>query len=306
MTLTKEDAQKAYDDLVAYRRCNILTKSKDHPGMVEVHHVIPLSINGSDVKDNKVALLAKEHFMAHVYLWIIHHDDEFHDQMLCALMNMHKGTKNGSRKELRDFMLMSEDYQQAREEFGRIASQIAHEANAGSKNPHYGKHWYKDLCSSACSMHEAGKQPAGWVRGRHANVDEKRVRHTAQKGRQQLGHCEPKNKGKHLCINVSTGKRIFLGDNEDVPVGFAMSSELRLMSSKQKHDEVCERKQAKHDVWLKQTQAMADYFSQHGYEATCKKFNVNMSNESMLMRFIRARKLYGITFISQPGKRRCK
>lgn len=244
--------------------------------------------------------------MAHVYLWIIHHDDEFHDQMLCALMSMHKGTKNGSRKELRDFMLMSEDYQQAREEFGQVASQIAHEANVGSKNPHYGKHWYKDPCSSACSMHEEGKQPAGWVRGRHANVDEKHAKHTAQKGRQQRGHCEPKNKGKHLCINASTGKRIFLSDNEEVPAGFARSSELRLTSSKRKHVEACERKRAKHDAWLKQTQAMASYFSLHGYEATCKKFNVNMSNESMLMRFIRARRLYGITFISQPGKRRDK
>ena len=52
--------------------------------------------------------------------------------MTSALMNMHKGTKNGSRKEFRDFILMSEDYQQAREEFGKIASKIASVANGGN------------------------------------------------------------------------------------------------------------------------------------------------------------------------------
>ena len=52
--------------------------------------------------------------------------------MTSALMNMLKGTKNGNRKELRDFILMSDDYQQAREEFGKIASKIASEANGGN------------------------------------------------------------------------------------------------------------------------------------------------------------------------------
>lgn len=64
--------------------------------------------------------------------------------MTSALMNMHKGTKNGSRKELRDFILMSEDYQQAREEFGKIASKIASVANKGEKNSAFGKHWIRN------------------------------------------------------------------------------------------------------------------------------------------------------------------
>ena len=129
MTMTKEEAQKAYTDLIAYRQQNVLTKSKKNPGKIEVHHIVPISMNGLDEELNKVALFAKEHFMAHVYLWIIHHDDQFHDQMTGALMNMHKGTKNGSRKELRDFILMSEDYQQAREEFGKIVSKLLQQAN---------------------------------------------------------------------------------------------------------------------------------------------------------------------------------
>ena len=132
MTMTKEEAQKAYDDLISYRQQNVLVKSKENPGKIEVHHIVPVSIGGLNEESNKVALLAKEHFIAHVYLWIIHHDDEYHNQMTSALMNMHKGSLTGNRKNLRDFILMSEDYQQAREEFGKIASKIASEANGGN------------------------------------------------------------------------------------------------------------------------------------------------------------------------------
>lgn len=183
MTMTKEEAQKAYDELVASRKQNVLTKSKEHPGRIEIHHIIPTSMNGLDVEENKIALLAKEHFMAHVYLWIIHHDDEFHDQMLCALMNMHKGTVNGNRKELRDFILMSEDYQQAREEFGKLASKILSEANKGEKNPHYGKHWYKDPNSKAYGLFNENEQPIGWIRGKYLTENERILSGSSGKGK---------------------------------------------------------------------------------------------------------------------------
>lgn len=110
MTITREEAQHAYDALVAHRQQHTLAKSRDNPGQVEVHHIVPVSMGGSDSSANKVALLAREHFMAHVYLWAIHHDDEFHDAMTAALVDMHHGTKHGSRKHIRDFILMSEDY----------------------------------------------------------------------------------------------------------------------------------------------------------------------------------------------------
>jgi len=45
-------------------------------------------------------------------------------------------------------------------------------------------------------------------------------------------------------------------------------------------------------------QDMIDYFTKYGYEATCKKFNVNITLEAMIMRFTRARKKYGIVFKS--------
>lgn len=67
-----------------------------------------------------------------------------------------------------------------------------------------------------------------------------------------------------------------------------------------------EQNQLAKKAWLQETQEMADYYTNYGYEATCKKFNVSMSQESMLMRFIRCRKLYGIHFESMrlSGKKR--
>ena len=41
----------------------------------------------------------------------------------------------------------------------------------------------------------------------------------------------------------------------------------------------------------------------YGYEATCKKFNINTSLQSLVMKFIRARNLYGIHFESQSKKK---
>ena len=356
--ITKEEALQAYDSLIQYRRQDVLFKSKENHGKIEVHHIVPTSIGGTDNDVNKIALLAKEHFMAHVYLWIIHHDDEFHAQMTCALMNMHKGTKNGFRKELREFILMSEEYQQAREEFGKISSKMFSEANKGEKNPHFGQHWYKDPNSSNCKMFFDGDEPEGWIRGKYFSENERlsatknitgrvwihnKVANTnrllpknqafclVETGEWEFGHTQkpiskeglsnirsarmrqnykyhtPKNKGQYRYINQKTNEIKYFSSNESIPEGFVKTKTLRKQQLEQqkaiKDNSKIEKELAK-KKWLEETQIMADYYIKYGYEATCKKFNVSMSQESMLMRFIRARKLYGITFESQSGKKR--
>lgn len=171
--ITKEEAEKAYQELVQLRRSEILVKSNENPGKIEIHHIIPVSCNGEDVDENKIALYAKEHFMAHVYLWIIHHDDEFHDQTLCALNKMIQGTLNGNRQELRDFILASEEYQKAREEFAQYSSKLLFEANTGSNNHSYGKHWYYDPITLSCNQFFDTEVPEGFILGRKFKNPEK-------------------------------------------------------------------------------------------------------------------------------------
>lgn len=140
--ITKEEAIKAYDQLIQLRRTKQLVRSKEDLGKVETHHILPTSCGGEDVSENRINLLAKEHFMAHVYLWAIHHEDEFHYKTMCALNMMVKGTLTGNRKELRDFILLSEEYQKAREEFAKIISQNMSQTMLDPrKNYSFGKIW---------------------------------------------------------------------------------------------------------------------------------------------------------------------
>lgn len=58
--------QKHYDLLIERARARVLS------GYVEVHHVIPRCIGGSDDKCNLVQLTAEEHYVAHQLLHKIH------------------------------------------------------------------------------------------------------------------------------------------------------------------------------------------------------------------------------------------
>lgn len=356
--ISKEEALYAYSDLIQYRTQNVLVKSKQNPGQIEIHHIVPTSIGGIDDNSNKIALLAKEHFMAHVYLWVIHHDDNYHDQMTYALMNMHKGSLTGNRKNLREFILASSEYQKAREEFAKMSSISLSKANAGNKNPSFGKHWFKDPKSLKSKLFFNGDKPKGWIKGKHVSENEKVSATKNMKGRiwiyndsikenrllpkdqafslvetgeWKFGHMQkpiskegvenirmarrnynykyhcPKNKGKYRYINQKTNEIKYFSLEENIPKDFVRTNALRKLQLDQQtatgNTSMTKREQAK-KKWLEETQAMANYFTKYGYKATCEKFNVSMSQESMIMRFIRARKLYGIIFKSQPGKRR--
>lgn len=191
--ITKEEAEKLYADLIQLRRSDILIKSKDNPGAIEIHHIIPISCGGLDEDSNKIALYAKEHFMAHVYLYIIHRNMEYHDQMTCALMNMHKGTLNGSRQELRDYILASEEYQLAREDFAKIFSKKSSKINKGKNNPMHGKHWYYNPETNESKPFIEGEQPNEWVLGKPMSNDAK-------------NKCGKSNKGKIWIRNIKTNE----------------------------------------------------------------------------------------------------
>ena len=294
MTMTKEEAQKAYDDLIAYRRQNVLVKSKDHPGMIEKHHIIPISINGLDIDENKIALLAKEHFMAHVYLWIIHHDDEFHDQMLCALMNMHKGTINGNRKELRDFILMSENYQQAREEFGKLASKIASEANKGNKNSQYGKHWIRNPITKE-SKHINSNEilPDGWEYGRYQPKTAKVIA--------QLKQIHSSNKGKIKIYNSSTNECKLIDKNIPIPLGFEKRGRALSNAAKQRIHEyhVKNNNENIKPKRIAELRPMYEYYVNHGWQKFKEHFDYQYSQAN----FIGLCKCYLPEYKSSRGKK---
>lgn len=210
--MTKDEAVKAYDQLVQFRQQNQLQKTSENPGKVESHHILPISCGGEDVPKNRINLLAKEHFMAHVYLWIIHHEDEFHYQTVCALNMMVKGSLNGSRKELRDFILLSEEYQKAREEYAQFTSETIGKKISGEKNGAYGKHWYYNPVTLSCAMLFEEDVPDGWINGRtYLSYDGFKI------ANQKIAE---KNKGKIQIYNPLTKERRLIKPTDKIPDGF--------------------------------------------------------------------------------------
>ena len=291
--ITKDQALKAYDDLIQLRRKEILVKSKENPGKIEIHHVVPTSIGGLDEESNKIALLAKEHFMAHVYLWIIHHDDEFHNQMTYALMNMHKGTKNGSRKELREFILMSEEYQLARKEFAKNMSQTVSQKISGNKNGMYGKHWIRNPQTREYKLISKDDQlPNGWEYGKYQTITEK--------AKKQVKAFSQSNNGKHQIFNPTTNEVKYINDNDILPEGFERRGRPLKEQDKQKLRDYYKKNNEENIAprRLKELRPMYQYYLKYGWNHFKEHFNYQYTQQN----FVGSCKRYLPEFVSHQGK----
>lgn len=99
------DYEKIYDNLVSYRRENVLDESNCE--YYETHHVVPRSIDKKLIykKSNKVNLTVREHFVAHLLLKQIYKkkfgEDSYQYKAMvktCFLFaNKHKGATINSR-----------------------------------------------------------------------------------------------------------------------------------------------------------------------------------------------------------------
>ncbi len=89
--LTKNKYSKWYNNLIEKAQTRDLPKDV----YTESHHIIPKSWNGSNTKDNLVRLTAKEHYMAHAFLWKMDVGIGYHNKMVHAF-NAMSIMKNGS------------------------------------------------------------------------------------------------------------------------------------------------------------------------------------------------------------------
>ena len=111
------------------------------------------------------------------------------------------------------FNLISQDYQQAREEFGKIASKIASEANKGEKNPVFGKHWINNPQTKEFKMISSDEQlPIGWEYGKYQPITDK--------VKKQLKIFAQSSKGKIRIYNPTTNKLKWIHKGDPIPKGF--------------------------------------------------------------------------------------
>ena len=111
-----------YEDLV--------TKAKERPlldGYVERHHVVPVSLGGSNEPENIITLTAREHYIAHLLLWKMSMDKKSHNKMSMALHVMVNGS--GHKKQDRNYLIPSRIYELARYSF--VQAMKAHFAEHG-------------------------------------------------------------------------------------------------------------------------------------------------------------------------------
>lgn len=77
-------------------RAKIRNLVKGGSVIVESHHIVPRSCGGSNLKENKVNLTLREHYICHVLLEKIYRNTEFHSGMCRAvvLMNQRGGVSS--------------------------------------------------------------------------------------------------------------------------------------------------------------------------------------------------------------------
>ena len=105
-------------------------------GYFEKHHIQPKSLGGNNDSENLVKLTAREHFICHWLLVIMHDKGSIErNKMLCALWRMH-GDSTGNR------YINSRAYEKLRIEFAQIIGQQNSINQLGNKNSQYGTKWY--------------------------------------------------------------------------------------------------------------------------------------------------------------------
>lgn len=91
------DYLKHYHKLCSSRKA--LRRSREDNTYYENHHIIPKSLGGNDLEDNKVLLTAREHYIAHLLLY--KHYKEIGgvalQKMSFALVSMATGNRNLQR-----------------------------------------------------------------------------------------------------------------------------------------------------------------------------------------------------------------
>ena len=130
-----------------------------YDGYTEKHHIVPISLGGSDSKDNLVRLTAREHFICH---WI--------------LVKMYKGNKNSYYKMLKAFNMMCNSISNKQERY-KVCSRIfsfyredmskAMSMQVGENNSQFGTMWICNLETKENKKVSDGQIPGGWIAGRN-------------------------------------------------------------------------------------------------------------------------------------------
>jgi hypothetical protein len=112
----------------------LIEKSKNRTptdNYMEEHHIVPLSMGGTDIATNLVKLTAKEHYVAHHLLYKIYRNRE----MTMAFMLMVNVERGGQK-----FKITASTYHKLKEDNSKVRSI----AMTGGVSPNKGKKWSEE------------------------------------------------------------------------------------------------------------------------------------------------------------------
>lgn len=118
------DCKKIYESII--EKANSENREKGNGIYYESHHIVPKCLGGSDTKDNKVLLTAKEHFVCHKLLTRIYPDS---NGIRFSFFLMCQSSDNQER-----YQISSRDYEYACE-LNRQAC-LGNRWRRGKKAPH--------------------------------------------------------------------------------------------------------------------------------------------------------------------------
>lgn len=140
----------------------IIENRLTHPydGYTENHHIIPVSLGGSNSKVNLVKLSGREHFICH---WL--------------LVRMYKGNKNSYFKMLKAFNMMCNAITHKQERYRACSrifsiyredlSKALSASQVGEYNSQAGTIWICNLETKENRKISNGSIPIGWIAGRN-------------------------------------------------------------------------------------------------------------------------------------------
>lgn len=146
--------QQIHDNIISNRRENPFS------GYTENHHIIPISLGGSDDSYNRVKLTAREHWLIHLLLFKIKPCPE----TAAAAIMFRCSSKFHSRANIKNGRM----YQVIREECAKHQSKIGKQ-RVGKKNGSYETRW---ICNVNLKKNRKISNdediPTGWIIGRNA------------------------------------------------------------------------------------------------------------------------------------------
>ena len=98
------DYKKLYDSIIS--KAKSLNRKKGQGIYYESHHIIPRCLGGSDEKENKVLLTAREHYVCHKLLYYIYPNDNRLSMAYHYMIN--------TKKDKRNLKITSREYEEVR------------------------------------------------------------------------------------------------------------------------------------------------------------------------------------------------